>query len=695
MIELSLPSDLHEKAQKIAQSIEKLQTLWPQQIILSASAVSVYDCFPYLFTEAFPSICESDLDRFALAARLYASSIFLHDKLFDEGAERTSNAHLAPVNALRILAMQWEAYRQLHELFPPHAAFWQDFRYYLGHFTRACVEEQKFIAGGRAWRELSEELALDIARGKNGIARTTIAGLAEMDASRCALKPLAQAIDHYNSARQMLDDLCDWKDDLEAGVPSLLLARVIGERPVGLDDGQLSKLTTDVGREIFYGGHARYVMELALSILDQADRSRAEWPKLAWWKVHADLRNQCALLLHDLERIVDENVRRAETQQRFELELPNSVSEWQDIAWRGLEYIIEQWHLGFGEARHIMEFPLGLGFSGPQYQRGDVFQRAIITDILCDADEMLGGKLRAILEHEVSYLLSRRDPGRAGWRYFPELPELSPDADDLAEIMQVLWRSGHLNEIRRYCAGPLSILLKENSYPDGSFETWIIPSSERTDAEERQAEFAQKMWGTGPDPDVMANLLYVLALVDRERYSEQIGRGAEYLERQQSREGCWVSTWYHGPYYGTYVCLRLLCRTSPQSQAIPLAADFLRRRQNDDGGWGQENSSNALDTSLALLSLATLQSGGFATRESFRCVGKALAFLQHCMSDAGSWPKCDFIRMDTGRGMGIASHVLSYGSQTITTAFVLKAALAWHAFEKPAMQCVSGRAQAL
>jgi hypothetical protein len=34
--------------------------------------------------------------------------------------------------------------------------------------------------------------------------------------------------------------------------------------------------------------------------------------------------------------------------------------------------------------------------------------------------------------------------------------------------------------------------------------------------------------------------------------------------------------------------------------------------------------------------------------------------------------------MDTGRATGAASRVLSYGSQTMTTGFVLKATLAWH-----------------
>ncbi|HTW81020.1 MAG TPA: hypothetical protein VME23_15845 [Terracidiphilus sp.] len=677
MVELFISSSLHEKAQRTVETINELQSSWPGQVVLGASTVSIYDCFPFLFAEAFSSIAEVDLNRFAVAARLYASSIFLHDKLFDLTAEQASTAHLGPVNALRILAMQFEAYRQLHELFPQHSAFWQDLHCYLSHFTRACVEEQKFVAGGRAWRELSEDLALDIARGKNGIARATVAGLAALEGKRTALQPLNQAIDGYNVARQMLDDLCDWKEDLKSGIPSLLLARVLDQSPVGLTDEEQARLILAVGREIFYGGHAKYLMELALGLLDEAGRVTAEWPSLGWRKVHADLRHECTLFLQDLHRIVGENLRRVGTQQSFDLKLPSPLSAWQELAWRGLGYIMEQWHLGFGEARHVMEFPPELGFNGPQYQRGDVFQRALIADILCDANEMLDDKLRPILENEICYLLSRRDPGHCGWKYFPELQELPADADDLGQIMQVLWRVGSHEEIDKYCMGPLSIF-EENCHPDGSYETWIIPKSDRTRAQSREADFVRTMWGTGADPEVIANLLYALALLDRDRFCQQIARGVKYLQGQQSQEGYWRSGWYHGPYYGTYVCLRLFFRVSPEVDAIQIAADFLRRRQNKDGGWGSEESSNALDTSLALSALAIVQGTRFAAPQNCYAATAGLAFLVGCRNGDGSWPKSEFIRMDTGRATGAASTILSYGSQTVTTGFVVKAALAWH-----------------
>ena len=671
MLELSLPSRLQSKAERIGRRIDELQTPWPKPILLSASAVSIYDCFPYLFEEAFPLIDDDDLDTFAVAARLYASSIFLHDNVFDPGTIREAHSDLAPVNGMRIMAMQWESYRLLHGLFPPGCAFWDHFHCYVRQFTGACLEEQRFAAG-RPWSELSEDLALEIARGKNGIARTTIAGLAKMQGSTAALAPLTEAIDCYNEARQLWDDLTDWKEDLDAGVPSLLLARILGKRPEGLPEQDFAILKAETGREIYYGGHAAYLLHLALSALERADGLLVPWPKLAWRKIQEDLRRECRLLLSDIEQIVSENISRGETQPRFDFQLPAAASDCQRLAWPALEFLVQQWRQGFGEARHVMHFPPEAGFGGPPYQRGDVFQRALIADALCDSAERWSLELRPVIEPEVDYLLSRRSSERCGWRYFPDLPELPPDADDLAQIIQLLWRLGRSREIRELCSGPLSQLFRDNSHPDGSFETWIIPRDLPTPEEARQAEFVRNMWGAGPDPDVMANLLYALVLADGEDYAGRIARGVAWLCARQTPEGCWNSTWYHGPYYGTYVCTRLLSRTSPAAGNIERAAAFLRTTQYVDGSWG-----SALDTALALLALAYVQASPFGDAGDVDRASRALASLRVTAEPDGAWAAHDFIRMDTGRAAGTVAPILSYGSRTITTAFAVKAAALW------------------
>jgi squalene-hopene/tetraprenyl-beta-curcumene cyclase len=660
-------------------AVATLQAGWPQGMVFQAAQASIYDYFPYLFSEAFPAVAAADLQQLATAARMFASSIFLHDKVYDPPAAQISAAPDAPVKALCILAMQWEAYRILHRLFPPDATFWSRFQGYLTEFARACIEEHGLALGRLPWQGFTEKVALDIARGKNGIAKATVAGLAELARDDARTEDLTTAIDHYSVARQILDDLCDWKEDLQNGVPSLVLARVLENSPTTTEPSELAALIESVGREIYYGGHARYCLKLAIASLDEADRLTSGIPDLSWRKVNDELRRQCENLLQDAERIIHDNLRRAASQPELRLRLPPPASRWQRVAWDALLFVVEQWRLGFGEARHLMVFPRDQGFSAQhEWQRGDVFQRAVIADVLCDADEMVGGRLRPAIDYEISYLLSRRGAARGGWRYFPDLPELPPDADDLGQIMQVLIGNGRLEDVRRHCAGALSILLDDNRHRGGSFETWIIPANGRTPEEELQAHYARLLWGTGADPEVVANLLYALVLFDRSRFAETIRRGAGYLRRQQQDDGSWTSTWYRGPYYGTYACLRLLCSLSPRSLAVRRAAEFLCRTQHGDGGWGAAGESNALDTALALAGLATQGNIAVGHDEVVERAEHARAYLCRTRQEDGGWPVCEFIRMDTGRASGTVAPVLTYGSSTMTTTFVLKAALLWH-----------------
>ena len=356
----------------------------------------------------------------------------------------------------------------------------------------------------------------------------------------------------------------------------------------------------------------------------------------------------------------------------YTVQLPLPSTPWLALAWDGLEFLLHQWQRGFAEARHDMLFPQAQGFSGDrEYHSGDVFQRALIADVLCDLNGLLPGQLTPMLSHEVAYLLScQRATG--GWSYFPTLPELPPDADDLAQVLQVLWRTQGPS-MAAACEAPLAMLLEHNIHRDGSFETWILPRPPRTPEQELQTAWVQAAWGSGPDHGVMANLLYALALYDRDRFAPVIEAGVAYLQAQQQPEGHWLGSWYEGPYYVTYVCLRLLTLAAPTAGAIDPALDFLQRQQYPDGGWGI-SASDPLNTALALLGLACAK----ATPPPPASIAAALAYLQTCQAEDLAWEMQPFIRMELGRAQGQVRQVLFYGSRTITTALVVKAACSWH-----------------
>jgi squalene-hopene/tetraprenyl-beta-curcumene cyclase len=663
--------------QGVVSTREKAKLLngkWLPEIITHPNTtVSIYDCYPYLFLDAFPQLHSIDISDFSLAGKLFASSLFYSDRIMDlDAGEYDTTTTLA-----HVMAMQAEAYMLLQSIFPPSSPFWQHFRSYLTQYFQACLEEKKFAHGEISWNSFHEKTAFDIATGKAGVERSMVAGLTVLAGDATLLESLTESINLYHFAHQMFDDLYYWKQDYLKRFPSLLLCNLLQERPVEPKQEDLKALT----REVYYGGHACTVLQLAVGALERAHRLVADLPHLPWHIVLTKLRDRCEGLLYDILKITQESQRRAKQPGNFHVRLPADSTPCGRLARRALQFLIRQWQLGFGEARHLMHFSHAAGFTGKsEMQYGDIFQRAVIADILWEAAQAFQLDLQRVLDFETNYLLEHhcRD-GIGGWSYFPNLPELAPDADDLAQMIQVLLHTGRHDEIARYCETPLATLLSDNCHEDGSLETWIIPRTPRSPKQERQLSYAQNAWGTGGDVDVMANLLYALALYDHVRFAEIIDAGIAYIEAHQQADGSWLSTWYHGPYYGTFVCVRLLARVKPDSLALERAQVFLTTHQMPEVCWGlNEEQGDPLSTALALLSyfeLARL----YKHQDMWPAIQQALAYL-HTSYDAEekAWPNCEFIRMELGRPSGQVTKVLSYGSKTITTAFVLKAATAWH-----------------
>ena len=675
-----IPPVILKQHKAITIQVDKIRNPWPEET-MQWGEVEIYDFYPYLFLNLFPEVEPEKIRPLALAGRLYYRSLSWADSLMDEQLSHVDRTNAA----LSIQSAQFESYQCLHELFPPQAAFWSHFRTHLIDYTNACILERQFSSGNQPWSEYTEAVALNIVKGKTGIAKVAIAGLAEISGDDEYVKPLEEALEHYYIARQMFDDVCDWKKDMRNHILSLLLSRIVKKYPDSEIRCGTQEWENRLAYDIYYRGHAQYVIERALDALDDYDDICVELPDFMLNRVVEALRKECRSLLLDIEQIVKRNLRRASEQPNFNLALPRPDNKWQQLSWDSLEFLVKQWRLGFGEARHIMQFPRASGFrsSNDDFQYTDIFQRALIADVLCDADELLDGQLKPLIDYEVNYLLSRRrSSGIGGWSYFPSIPEIPPDADDLGQIMQVLLRSGRKDKIEATCGTPLKTLLTDRSYDTGALSTWIIPNENRTPEEKLQAHWAEHHWDKGHDNEVMANLLYALSLYDRECFSETIVRGISFIETQQEENGSWRSTWYHGPYYGTYVCGRVLMETRPSSPSVAKASAFLCNNQNADGGWGN-NGSDPLSTSLAMLALAQLQQkfkNGY--KDWHGCVDRAYDYLIRTREKSGTaWPSCPLIAMGKIIHVGIdtsRTEALSYGSRTLTTAFIAKAAMAWY-----------------
>jgi hypothetical protein len=323
----------------------------------------------------------------------------------------------------------------------------------------------------------------------------------------------------------------------------------------------------------------------------------------------------------------------------------------------------------YSEAMHRMVFPEAAGFSSArELHIGDVFQRALIASSLLDARQA-GYQLDAkILADDVSQLIGMRSgDGLRGWKYFPSLPELPPDVDDLAQVVQVLKRVEHPDI--GTLVDPLLEIIEANYHPDGSFETWIVDPADESQTTELIRAFIQACWGTGPDPEVVANMLYSLSIYANERFKGHISDTIRYLASRQRMDGSWSATWYAGPFYPTFVCSRAIQIVDPSHYALYRAEKFLTSSQHSQGGWGP-NEPNSGDSAYALRTVSL-----FKTEGARQMLLPACRYLLEQQEQDGFWRAADFIRMDTSRGSeGVArGDVLIYRSRILTTAACLGA----------------------
>jgi squalene-hopene/tetraprenyl-beta-curcumene cyclase len=324
----------------------------------------------------------------------------------------------------------------------------------------------------------------------------------------------------------------------------------------------------------------------------------------------------------------------------------------------------------YAEATHWMTFPHAAGFSGiVERHAGRVFAMALVGNALVDAAHAGFPIDWNGLEQDADRLLEMRaDDVPGGWRYFPTLPELPPDADDLAEVLRLL-QAVRPERVPGACGEALRLVLSVGIASDGSLRTWIVDEQRTDPATVRLRQFIGHQWGDTADVEVVANLLEALWRLDRARYAEACARGVEFVAGRQAPDGTWGSTWYWGPYYGTFAACRFLAAAWPGHPALHRAAAGLRAALGADG-----SALGPTDLALAMLAAAALRSS--VPFEGDRLRESAASLLARQEGD-GSWPATPFIRMDTNRVRTLAGkgqpRYVSYSSRTTATAFCLRA----------------------
>jgi squalene-hopene/tetraprenyl-beta-curcumene cyclase len=328
--------------------------------------------------------------------------------------------------------------------------------------------------------------------------------------------------------------------------------------------------------------------------------------------------------------------------------------------------LLDQQATGYREAIHWMEVPwLDQDRVRLKTYPATVFQRAVVLDALLDAYAAGLQVPGSVLGHEALLLLqAKRQDVRGGWSYLPGVPELPPDVDDLAMVLQVLARVGGQPLA---AAGQRGLDLVLAAADRGDLTTWILDPGQEPHRNEVFRRYIELTQAGGAHPEVVANLLYAASLYDTQTGRQAATSAAGYLESAQDVDGSWPSRWYWGRHYGTYRAVAALALVAPGSRALDRARDYLLCGQHPNGGWGAGGASDPLSTAFAALALTALAHPGTG-----RALRPAVDYLLAAQHPDRSWPGCPFIAFPRVGGPGV--HI--YRSSTITTSFCLKALLA-------------------
>ncbi|MFF8392683.1 prenyltransferase/squalene oxidase repeat-containing protein [Streptomyces sp. NPDC016172] len=247
--------------------------------------------------------------------------------------------------------------------------------------------------------------------------------------------------------------------------------------------------------------------------------------------------------------------------------------------------------------------PRGDGLSRVQFSRGPVWDTALTLLALRAAGvthhhpavhEARGWLLGLQTRDRGDWSVHRRGLPPGGWS-FQSANRISPDTDDTAVVLCAIQDgpadgdpllSAAVEHGRRWLAGM--------EWRGGGWAAFDV------DARPRRVLRLPLSDGRAvtdpPTADVTAHVVEALAPAGP-AYAPAVHRGVRWLLRHQEPDGSWFGQWGCNYLYGTtaVLCALAAAGTDHGHTAVRGAVNWLYSRQNDDGGWGEDQRSYRYD----------------------------------------------------------------------------------------------------
>ncbi len=196
-----------------------------------------------------------------------------------------------------------------------------------------------------------------------------------------------------------------------------------------------------------------------------------------------------------------------------------------------------------------------------------------------------------VLDEPGDWRVNRSGVAGGGWA-FQFANSYYPDLDDTAVVAWAMHQAHNADEYGECVRRALDWLVGMQS-ANGGFAAF---DADNTYYSLNRIPFADH--GALLDPptsDVTARVITVLARVGRPQDKEPLARALAYLRQEQEDDGSWFGRWGTNYIYGTWSALVALSQVGagPQDPSVRKGVEWLKSRQNADGGWGESNDSYA------------------------------------------------------------------------------------------------------
>lgn len=280
-------------AARVAAFYGELQTVLD---ITTTDEPNYYHAYPFLFRGEFPTVRDADASTLAVAGVLYLNHLCLLDDVVDTQGARE------PYKLFMSALLHEEALVQLGTLFAAGSPFWAELSGYHREFAAAMLREQTEHTGRLS--AFTEAEVFQIAKGKAALSKLTTAALALLANRPETIANLSASQDYFNAARQMYDDVKDWKQDyLNRRYSALLTAALLELSGGDSKDPQGSIDVEALSTRLHYGGHIDHALAQAVQWCDEAARQVAGYKVAGWNRLIQSLRAQLVRLRGDLAAI--------------------------------------------------------------------------------------------------------------------------------------------------------------------------------------------------------------------------------------------------------------------------------------------------------------------------------------------------------------------------------------------------------